>query len=292
MVIADQNPMVRSGLKGALHAFGCRDLTDIGSYTALHDLIEQGQVDLLITGAELEGNDTGFLVKQMRDHHLGNNPFPVVITLLAHADPSQVRRVIDTGCDDLLLAPVSPDQLIGRIQKMEQRRKPFVITHDYTGPDRRTRQRTHDSQSAPMLDVPNPLHLRGSAGWDPLRIEHVIAETATSLHRLKIERHAVQIDWLSAHIQTTMRDRGNAAAGELDSHTGRLLDVVRDMLRRMRLLPGSGPTAALEELLSIAERLDHPEEAVDFAELDRLHTLAKGLLRALGSSRSFASASP
>lgn len=290
LVIADPNPLVRRGLKGALHSIGCREMDETGSYTGLHQMLEQDSVDLLIVGTELEGNDTGFLVRQVRDHHLGDNPFPVVITLMSRAEPTLVRRVIDTGVDDLLLAPVAPEQLISRIQKMEVQRKPFVITHDYTGPDRRARQRSHDTHSAPMLEVPNPLRLRGQSGWDPERYRQLVGTAAATLNRLKIERYAIQIEWLSSHIQATMRDRGHAAADELDSHTGRLVDVSQDMLRRMNRLPDGAPTDPVSELLGIAQRLDHPEVQVDFNELDRLHTLAKGLLRALGSPRAYVDA--
>ena len=38
--------------------------------------------------------------------------------------------------DDLLLMPVAPAQVMTRIDNLMQGRKPFIVTHDYIGPDR------------------------------------------------------------------------------------------------------------------------------------------------------------
>src|SRR5512145_3099511 len=145
LIIADPSPMVRTGLRGALFAIGFRNVNETASFIKLHDLIEQDAIDLLITSSELEGNDTGFLISEMRNQRLGPNPFPVVITLLANAEPDYVKKVIDSGADDLVLTPVQPDQLILRIEKLTRTRKPFVVTHDYTGPDRRTKARAFET---------------------------------------------------------------------------------------------------------------------------------------------------
>lgn len=287
LVIADPSQMVRTGLKGALFAMGFRAISDTASYIKLHDLIEQDSVDLLIASTELEGNDVGFLIKEMRDLRLGNNPFPVIISLLSRPEPDYVKRIIDAGCDDLLLMPVSPEQLILRIEKLCRTRKPFVVTHDYTGPDRRAKQRSFDNHSAPMLEVPNPLKVRAENGVDGTRLQRMIAEASSTLNRMKIERYAVQIDWLSNHIHGCIRDGKDGTDLALMPHTNRLVQVAEDMIRRMKRSPSEVLSGPVSDLLEIAHKLDDANTAVRYSDLDKLNSLAKGLLRSLGTPRAF-----
>lgn len=282
LVIADPNPLVRTGLKGALFSIGFRAISETASFVKLHDLIEQDSIDLLITSSALEDNDTGFLISEMRNQRLGGNPFMVVITLLTSAEPDYVKKVIDSGADDLLLMPVQPDQMILRIEKLTRARKPFVVTHDYTGPDRRTKARAFETHSAPMLQVPNPVRFRAeSSTLDGTRLSRMIGESATTMNRMKIERYAVQIDWLVAHIHATIRDGIAVEPATLAPHTAKLVGVAEDMVRRMR---GTGSERHIEpviDVLTIAQRLDAAPGKLPFAELERLTTLSRTITRTL-----------
>lgn len=284
LTIADPSPLVRSGLKSALYAMGFRAITDTASFVKLHDLIEQDAVDLLVTASEVESNHVGYLVNELRSQRLGTNPFVVVITLLASAEPDYVRRVIDSGGDDLLLTPVAPDQLITRIQKLARTRKPFVITHDYTGPDRRTKARAFDNHSAPMLEVPNPLKIRAEAiGLDGTRLERMVRESSVTLNRIKVERYAVQLDWLVQHINASIRDGMVADPQTLAPYTTKLQHVAEDMIRRMKGTPTEGQINGIAEVLEIAHKLESDPAKVGYGELERLAAQAKTTYRALGA---------
>lgn len=275
--------MVRTGLRAALFSIGFRTISDTASFVKLHDLIEQDAMDLLVVSSELEGNDCGFLISEMRNQRLGPNPFLVVITLLTSADPDYVKRVIDSGADDLLLTPVQPDQLIMRIEKATRTRKPFVVTHDYTGPDRRTKSRAFETHSAPMLEVPNPLKVRADTGIDGTKLSRMIAETSITLNRMKIERHAVQLDWLVNHIHASIRDGVSADPQVLLPYTSKLTLAAEDMIRRMTNHPSEAFIPPVAEMLEIGKKLDANPTEIPFAELERLAVLAKLTSRSLGS---------
>lgn len=282
LVIADPSPMVRSGLRAALYTWGFRTVIDTASFVRLHDLIEQDAIDLLITSSELEGNDVNYLVQEMRNQRLGSNPFPLVVILLASAEPDYVRRAIDSGADDLLLTPVVPDQLMVRVGKLTRTRKPFVITHDYTGPDRRSKARMFESHSAPMIEVPNPLKVRAQGTMDATRYLNAVRETATTLNRMKIERLAVQIEWLVNHIQASIRD-GIGEPQELIIHTTRLVSVAEDMIRRMKHSPSEVFVGPVADLLELARKVDSNPTEVGYGTLENLHTLARQICRQLGN---------
>ncbi len=281
LLIADPSPMVRTGLKSALFAQGFRAITDTASYVKLHDLIEQDSVDLLITASTLEDNATSYLVQETRHHRLGSNPFVVVIMLLANAEPASVRQGIDSGADDLLLMPVAPEQLMARIDKLATLRKPFVVTHDYVGPDRRGKNRMFE-HSAPTLPVPNPLRARIRGGMDGTRLVAQVRDSASTLNTMQIERHAAQVGWLVNHIGASIRD-GSGAPGALVTHTANLVATAEDMIRRIKGTPAEAHLGLIADVLDIARRLDSDSGKVAYPELEKLHAMAKTLGSLLGT---------
>lgn len=271
--------MVRTGLRAALFSIGFRTVSDTASFIRLHDAIANDEVDLLVTSSELEGNDVGFLIQEMRHQRLGTNPFLTTIGLLANAEPDYVKRVIDSGVDDLLLTPVIPDQLIMRIEKLSRTRKPFVITHDYTGPDRRAATRTFTNHSAPLMEVPNPLHDKVT-GIGLKTITERIRDAAATCNRLKIERNAVQVEWLVGHINASIRD-GMGDGASLIPHTHRLVLVAEDMIARMKGTSSEKFLGSVNELLEVVRRLDQDPSNIAFADIERTHTLSRTISRAL-----------
>lgn len=69
------------------------------------------------------------------------DPFTPIIAVLSEASPGTVRRGVDSGADDLLIHPWSEGYLDQRLQNIIHNRKPFVVTSDYVGPDRRSVRR-------------------------------------------------------------------------------------------------------------------------------------------------------
>jgi DNA-binding response OmpR family regulator len=281
LVIADPSPLVRAGLKSALFSVGFRSITDTGIFVKLHDLLAGDAIDLLITSSEVENNDVGFLIREMRNQRLGGNPFVVVMTLLAKAEKDHVRGVIDSGTDDVLLTPIAPDQLISRVEKLTRTRKPFVITHDYTGPDRRTKQRAFTGQQAALLEAPNPLKARLSDGLDGTRLARMVDETAAKLNRIKVDRYGAQVVWLVTHIHACVRD-GMAEPDQIAEFTHRLVTVAEDMLRRAGGTPAETLAESIREVLALSHRLLDQPGGVPINELERLDGLAKTIVRALG----------
>src|SRR3546814_1821103 len=56
----------------------------------------------------------------------------------------------------LLVKPLSTRIILDRIETVALHRKPFVVTSDYIGPDRRKAVARRDS-NVPLIEVPNPL---------------------------------------------------------------------------------------------------------------------------------------
>ena len=110
---------------------------------------------------------------------------------------------MNSGPDDLLLIPFAPDQIMSRLKILVERRKPFVVTHDYIGPDRRTAPRP-GTTSATQFQVPNPARAQAlSLPQGHYDIQKNDAIKVIAVERIKCLSSA--IDWeckaLTANIQ-------------------------------------------------------------------------------------------
>jgi hypothetical protein len=115
-----------------------------------------------------------------------------------------VGRVLDSGADDLVLRPFSAATLGQRIRTHVERRKGFVVTTDYVGPDRR-RDATRPS-NVNLFDPPNSLEMKVRFGLSPevvaQRLDAELKVACDILHSEKLRRDAFQICILWRLIQS------------------------------------------------------------------------------------------
>lgn len=265
--IALTNQAVRSALRGALQAKGFRSVSDASTMVAVHDAIEADHVDMIIASTKLGYDETPLLIKEMRHQRLGQNPFVTVMLLLETADPDAVRTIVSTGTDDLLVMPVSPGQVVSRIETMMRARKQFVITHDYIGPDRRKAERPGSAKAASM-DPPNPLSLRSSDIMDENRFKHLIKTGAEQLNRIALGVQARQLGWLSVQLSAPGTDGQPTQPKTRAGHATQMVNTCHDMTRRMGATLAQThqpPVAEIEDLCrKIADDpADIPAEAMD-----------------------------
>jgi len=76
-------------------------------------------VDLVIAGDALGPIDSHSLVRELRDLP---SP-PAIIVLSSEASPEAIARALRAGCDDYVLKPYSPHELVHRIEVTLLRRK-------------------------------------------------------------------------------------------------------------------------------------------------------------------------
>jgi hypothetical protein len=113
-----------------------------------------------------------------------------------------------------------------RIRQLGERRKGFVVTSDYIGPDRRRTPRPGDP---PCLEAPNPLKLRALDTATDEEIGRLIIESVVAgrdqLNRERLRRDAVQLC-----VQSRMLERRHPGAldfGEILVRIGRLAAEMR-----------------------------------------------------------------
>lgn len=303
LLLADGNGHVRHGLKAALYQQGFREIIDTGSFGTVAGAIERNCIDMMIVDAELAGGDVCELTHKLRHHKVGKNPFLVVLMLTVSPTEDLVRRIVDCGSDDLVAKPVRPDTLITRVKALARGRKPFVVTHDYIGPDRRKMLREGE-QKVPLMEVPNPLRSKAVANSGSAGLQRLIDAAAVRINQQKMERYAVQIGYLAERIvphfnQGRMKKPAPALISEVRGHLKRLAYVAEDLGFRMRGTDYAHVTELALSLIGVTERIEQTladpatctqggslrEGSIDHRDVDLLPKIALALERAFSADR-------
>ena len=232
LIIGEPRDDVRMGLKTALSAEGFEQahIESTDKISAVRDAVVNNQADLFVCDARLSDGDFDNLIHQVRHHEVGNNPFINVITLISSADKQTIMKSMNSGTDVILVKPISPGKVVEWVENMIHERKPFVVTTDYIGPNRRTKHR-QGTQKIPLIEVPNPLKAKVEGEPDEGKLRAEIDAMAEVLNEQKIERHAYQIVYLVERLVPTYAEGpvDDSAVADLD----RLLAVSNDISRRV-----------------------------------------------------------
>lgn len=185
----------RTATRAALYTLGFRSIDTVATLSDFSFAVLKRPPDLAVCeaqGSDIELCDT---IQSLRQGVTGFNPFVVIIVTTWDKTDTLVRRILDSGADDLLLRPFSTSILGVRIETHIERRKGFVITHDYVGPDRRSDPRR--PSNAHLFEPPNSLRMkvkdRLSTEEVNTRLDSELKVAKGTLNGEKVRRDAFQI---------------------------------------------------------------------------------------------------
>ena len=136
---ADDNRQMRTLLRTMLSAFGFRQIWGANTNQEARDLVHDVPFDLIFVDQKV-GDATGLdFVRWIRDPVRGVMPFVPIIMISSFSERHRIRDAINSGIDEFLVKPVKPVDIARRIDAVTFKRRPFVRTADYFGPDRRRR---------------------------------------------------------------------------------------------------------------------------------------------------------
>ncbi|MEE9139259.1 MAG: response regulator [Alphaproteobacteria bacterium] len=229
LLLADRNRDIRDSVKGCFLETGFGTVSATDTVADLANWISEGKPDLLIAEIDLADGDLCELFSGVRHHRVGGNPFLLIIAISTSGDLPTVRKVIDTGADDLLVKPISVEILFERITALIRSRKPFVVTSDYIGPTRRKKMRA--GPGVPLIEAPNPLQAKALRRGNAATIQRQITAAIGEINEQKMERHA---DRIMSLVERIVGDEADALDGRgHDGHLAQLLEVAEDLSRRM-----------------------------------------------------------
>lgn len=162
VILFDSVSANRHLTRNSLFSIGFREVAIPANLNDLRRSIEEANFDLCFVDVTERPEQTCRVIESIRTGLIGRNPFMVIIATSWDQNGELVRRVIDSGADDLILRPVSTGALRTRIGLQIEARKGFVVTSTYIGPDRRRDPSRQGDAS--LLMVPNTLRFVAAMG--------------------------------------------------------------------------------------------------------------------------------
>jgi DNA-binding response OmpR family regulator len=144
--------------------------------------------------AESSANDTDIfkIVRSVRRSEIGSNPFVLFVLTTWSRDQNHIRSSIECGSDDVIVRPFSTAFALDRIKALVSKRKGFVVTSEYIGPDRRKSKSRENS--APSVEVPNLLKATVEGDEKALAASaSLIKEAHTTISTERMRRLAMRI---------------------------------------------------------------------------------------------------
>ena len=161
VVVCDPVISNRATTRSALHALGCRSIEIVADLDNLRYVLDEQHPDLVLCELSAGGQELCNLIQEVRKNSNGHNPFVGFIITAWTVNAHLLEQISNSGADDLLLRPFSTALLGQRIESLVDRRKKFVISADYVGPERRGGSRS--ASNVVLIDPPNSIRTKALA---------------------------------------------------------------------------------------------------------------------------------
>jgi len=137
VLIYDPCRQNRTATRATMYALGFRRTETVSSLETFVEAMQKRPPDIALCEAQGAADELCATIQQMRQGGAGHNPFIVIIVTAWEKNTALINKVVSSGADDLLLRALFHRAAGPRIEAHIERRKGFVITTDYVGPDRR-----------------------------------------------------------------------------------------------------------------------------------------------------------
>ncbi len=270
--VADLN--LRSSISSVLRNLGIHKVHKADSLAELSTHLEQETPDLLICSTHFPDGDLFPKLHELRHHKWGLNPFVPIMTVTNDPSADLVKLVLESGADDLLVQPISTNQLLSRINGLAKNRKQFVVTTDYVGPTRRSSNHKRGME-IPMIDVPNTLRTKITGEEETVNLADAIVSAVSEINEQKVERHGYQLAYLAVRIVDPKQvDRLLEGSGPI---LDKLIDVADKTRQRMTTTKYAHTSTLCASLLTVAHKIRNAGEHPSAKDLELMMQLVKAI---------------
>jgi DNA-binding response OmpR family regulator len=120
-----------------LYGFGARNCHRSTTIDEAMNIVRRRTLDLIIVDPNLKEGDGLQFVRWLRHSGLDPNRSAPVLAASANATNVAVARARDAGASFFLSKPVTPAILMDRIMRVLRDNRAFIVSENYSGPDRR-----------------------------------------------------------------------------------------------------------------------------------------------------------
>jgi DNA-binding response OmpR family regulator len=242
----------RTATRAAMYALGFRRTESVSTLEAMVEAIQKSPPDMVLCETQGFADELCETIQQLRQGAAGYNPFIVIIVTAWEKSASLITKVVNSGADDLLLRPFSTALLGSRIEAHIDRRKGFVITTEYVGPDRR--KEAGGRPSADLFDPPNSLKMKAKEKLTPdviaKRLDAELRVAREKLNSEKLRRDSFQVCILWRLMQEQI-----AGKSQVEVDLAKLAQLTRSIERRCRDTEHDGAVGWCDSILAATEGL-------------------------------------
>ncbi len=264
-----------TSVRGILRDIGFREIEVRRDAGSLQEFLHATDVDLLVSEVDFDGGDTFEMINTLRHGGLGRDPFTPVLGFTWKATPDKVSRAANSGADGLLTQPAWEQRFRSAIETVIERRKPFVVTTDYVGPDRRGEDDMRNGQEIPLIAVPNALRRTVTGLPDAVPF----AAAMVMIQEQKVERHAYQIGYLTKRIAEHFREFGQGR--DMVAHIAKLQSLAMDLMLRITDTKYAHQGELCSSLLGVSRELAKQPAKPRLRDVNLLAQLSLALQRAI-----------
>ncbi len=153
MLVCDPVASHRAATRSALYSLGCRHIEITGNLRDFLKALENRPPDVALCEAQVGESELCEAICELRQGK-SYNPFAIVIVTAWKPSSALITQILAAGADGVLLRPFSAALLDQRIRAHVLHQKPFIVTNNYIGPERRVSER---QPHTPSIVPPNSL---------------------------------------------------------------------------------------------------------------------------------------
>ncbi|HEY3799954.1 MAG TPA: response regulator [Caulobacteraceae bacterium] len=120
-----------------LRGLGARNILRCRTIEEAEKTVSESQIDLMIVDTVAESGAGFEFVRWLRKNTPQPNRHAPVLLTAAHTRSSDVSKTRDCGSHFLITKPLSPIVMLERIIWVAREGRPFLLSDNYIGPDRR-----------------------------------------------------------------------------------------------------------------------------------------------------------
>jgi len=271
IMVMDSTPA--SYWRSICHTAGLRRPSFISDFSGLRVELSHEEIDCLLISIPRRGfAAAGRTAKAIRNGQLGSDPFLPILIASDPPDADEMRVLADSGVDAVLVRPLSVGKICDRLRLLTTKRRPFVVTADYIGPDRRAAPRP-GAIEVPLMEVPNALADRILAKTQAKARTAARQAAWGEVMRQRLVRYAENMHLLGGRsFPSVLKGDLNAEVLE-DMH--RLARIAEDAWKRLESEAGAEPLA--RQIGDVALRMRSFVQAPNEAPRDLLAHLQADL---------------
>ena len=137
ILLIEDNQHMRSIVSAILKGSGIRNVREARDGAEGLDMLRQYPADIALVDFNMDPIDGVEFTKLLRNSSDSSNPYLPIIMITGHSERSRVIQARDSGVNEFIVKPLTARALLGRLDSVIMRPRPFIRCKTYFGPDRR-----------------------------------------------------------------------------------------------------------------------------------------------------------